>query len=446
MRTNSHTLEFLPAALEVEQTPPLPASRGILWAIILLFASAVAWACVGQVDIVTTAHGKIVPTGRVKTIQPLETGIVKEIHITEGQRVAVGELLIELEDAKLRADLSRIMQERYATHLDGIKIERQLATLNRYPEPNAYTSQMSTITPLAIENERLKARITSALNRHYASVAVLNAELRQNRAERAALERRIAQLSATIPLVTERAQSLKHLEKQSLAPRVNWLELEERRVQQENEREVIRAQIMMADAAYQGLEWRRNELNAQTRSEWLAELAEINTRLNSFDQEILKATKRVDELRLISPVAGTIQQLAVSTVGGVVTPAEELMLIVPDDGALRIEAWISNKDIGFVREGQAAEIKIETFPFTKYGLIDGELVNVSNDAIADENLGLVYLAQVSMTRSTLWVQDKLVKLAPGMAVTVEVKLGKRRLIEFLLAPLLRYKNEGLKER
>lgn len=449
MNSKPDTLEFLPAALEIERTPPLPASRYILWAIMLLFVIAVAWACIGHVDIAGIAQGKIVPSGRVKMIQPLETGIVKAIHIVEGQQVNAGEVLIELEDAKVQADLTRLRQERNAANIDKIKTESQLKVLELFPTPNAYFTRAPEAEILNLEshnNPLLASRIRNALNQHYASIAAVNEEISQNRAERITFERRIAQLGATIPLIAERAESIKQLEIQSLAPRANWLELQEDLVEQEMEREVIRAQLNVTDAGYQNLLQRRDVLNAQTHSEWLTEFADLETRLDSYDQEILKAETRVNELRLTAPVAGTIQQLTVNTLGGVVTPAEKLMLIVPDEDALRVEARIPNKDIGFVQDGQAAEIKVETFPFTKYGVIDGEITIISNDAIADENLGLVYLAQVKLAKTTIWVKDKLVNLSPGMAVTVEVNMGKRRLIEFLLTPLLRYKDEGLQER
>ena len=442
-------LQFLPAALEIEQTPPLPISRYILWAIMLLFIIAIAWACIGHVDIVGVAQGKIVPSGRVKTVQPLETGIVKAIHVTEGQQVAAGDVLIELEDAKAQADLTRVRQERDAAQVESTKVNAQLEALENYPTPQAYftrTPGSSSLIPEAEQNPTLKARVTKALNEHYATIASIEEEMIQNRAERTTYERRIAQLDATIPLITERTEALMQLEKQSLAPRAHWLELEEERVEQEKDRDVISAQLMVTDAAYQNLKQRRNALVAQTHSAWLTQRVDLETRLKSFDQEILKAQTRVNELQLTAPVTGTVQQLAVNTVGGVVTPAEKLMLIVPGEDALRVEAWIPNKDIGFVHDGQAAEIKIETFPFTKYGVIDGTIDTISNDAIADENLGLVYLAQITMAKTTMWVNDRAVNLSPGMAVTVEVDMGKRRLIEFLLTPLLRYQDEGLQER
>ncbi len=136
----------------------------------------------------------------------------------------------------------------------------------------------------------------------------------------------------------------------------------------------------------------------------------------------------------------------INTVGGVVTPAEKLMFIVPDESAVHIEAWLANKDVGFVQDGQEAEIKVETFPFTKYGTIGGAIKTVSSDAVPNDDLGLVYMAQVTMAETTMWVREKLVNLTPGMAVTVEVNMGKRRVIEFLLTPLLRYRDEGLTER
>ena len=165
-----------------------------------------------------------------------------------------------------------------------------------------------------------------------------------------------------------------------------------------------------------------------------------------MEQEQVKADKRLALQRLTAPVAGRVHRLAVHTVGGVVTPAQELMHIVPEQGAVEVEAWVANRDIGFVHEGQPAKIKVETFPFTKYGTIAGTVRTVSSDATPDKTLGLVYEAKVTMQKAVMQVQDKLVNLSPGMAVTVEINMGQRRLIEFLLSPLLKYKEESMTER
>ncbi len=166
----------------------------------------------------------------------------------------------------------------------------------------------------------------------------------------------------------------------------------------------------------------------------------------AIEQEIIKATVRKNAQTLRSPVDGVVQQLAVHTLGGVVTPAQELMMIVPEEESLEVEAMLENKDIGFVEEGQTAEVKIDAFPFTKYGTIDGTLIDISNDAILDEVKGLMFKTQVSLQQSLMQIGKRQVQLTPGMSVTVEIKTGTRRVIEFFLSPLLRYKQESIRER
>jgi hemolysin D len=163
-------------------------------------------------------------------------------------------------------------------------------------------------------------------------------------------------------------------------------------------------------------------------------------------QELIKATERNQQQQLISPISGQVQQLAVHTIGGVVTPAQALMVIVPEQSQVEMDALILNKDIGFVHEGQKAAVKIDTFNFTKYGLIDAEIMTISDDAIQDENLGLVYSARIKLHQDGLQIDDRWVKLSPGMSATSEIKTGKRRLIEYFLSPLLRYKQESVRER
>ena len=185
---------------------------------------------------------------------------------------------------------------------------------------------------------------------------------------------------------------------------------------------------------------------SQFRKQTTETLAEATQKLAAIRQEIVKAQVRTDAQILRAPVDGVIQQLAIHTIGGVVTPAQELMVIVPDEEALEVEALLENKDIGFVEEGQKAEVKIDAFPFTKYGTIDAELVDISNDAVVDDTKGLVFKTQVALARSFIQVDKRKVNLSPGMTVTVEVKTGKRRVIEFFIAPLLRYKQESIRER
>jgi hemolysin D len=440
---------FLPAVLEVQRTPPLPASRAILWTVMALFACVLVWAAVGRVDVVAVAPGRIVPLGRVKTVQPLESGVVSAIHVREGQRVAAGDLLIELDAEKTRADLLRLRLARDATAAELRSLELQLRAFVAFPAAANYFERSAghpldaaiAATPMPI-----RRRIDSRLDEHYAERAALEDAAVENRAERLGSERRLALLDATLPLLTERAQAMQQLEARSLASRASWYELEIPRLERDRERGILGARLAALDAAQSRLQRRLRALVAGERSRMLEARAELVTELSALDLDIGKAELQVRERRLTAPEAATVHQLSVHTIGGVVTPAQQLMLLVPHGGVLAVEAFVANRDVGFVRTGQRAEIKIETFPFTQYGTIDGTVTSLSHDAIADEQAGLVYLAEVSLERSTITTADRVTALAPGMSVTVEIKLGRRRLIEFLAAPLLRYRAEGFRER
>ena len=178
----------------------------------------------------------------------------------------------------------------------------------------------------------------------------------------------------------------------------------------------------------------------------LGELADAKRRGQGLEQDNIKAIQRTHLQTLTAPVDGVVQQLAVHTIGGVVTPAQQLMVIVPREDKVEIEAVIENRDIGFVHEGQSAEVKVDAFPFTKYGTLAAELIDVSDDAIQDEKRGLIFMSHVRLEQTVMRVEDKLINLSPGMAVTVEVKTGQRRLIEYILSPLMQYADESIRER
>ena len=440
----NEALEFLPAVLEIQATPPLPISRYILWAIILFFIFTVVWASIGEVDIVGVAQGKIIPSGKIKIIQPLETGVVRSILVKEGERVEAGQPLIELDTTLAGADHLSIKEQQLVFKLDRVRQLTILNTLNKDQTSIDHFNGLSEATPEQIRLQKERAR--SSLNEYQAKIGALKDEQRQRQAERNAVDQRIQQLDATLPLITERAKSLEEMAKKNMLPRVQWLELEQERIEQVKERDVQKNNLDSLGAAIANINQRLAAQKAEFESQILTELADAENRIAAFEQEKIKADKRVTLQKLIAPVSGKVHQLAVHTIGGVVTPAQELMHIVPDEDAVEVEAWLPNKDIGFVHEGQAAEIKVETFPFTKYGVIEAEILNVSNDATPDEYLGLVYAMRVKMHKTIMKVEEKMINLSPGMAVTVEVNLGKRRLIEYLLSPLLRYKDESVRER
>lgn len=439
----NHALEFLPAALELQETPPSPVGRAIGWSIVLFFCIAVTWAFVGEVDIVSVAHGKIVSSGRVKVVQPLETSMVKRILVQEGQSVEAGEVLVELDTTIATADRARLSGEWLAAQLEAGRIDALLIAITT-PEaaPAIRAVPGATSRQLSLQ----QSRIDTSYAEYLAGISSSDQEVQGQRAELKTTRARIALLTATIPLVSEQAMSVKQLADQNLAPRGQWLQLERERIEQVHQKTIHTDQLAVIEAHVARLEARRAGYEAQFKTRLLSELAEVEIKIAVLEQELVKASKRQTFQHLTSPTSGVVQQLAIHTVGGVVTPAQELMLIVPSNETLLAEAWVENKDIGFVNEKQIAEVKVDAFPFTKYGTIDAQIANLSNDAVPNEKLGLAYAAQVTLERAAINVDGKEVNLSPGMSVTVEIKIGKRRLIEFLMSPLLRGVKESARER
>ncbi|MEQ6343028.1 MAG: HlyD family type I secretion periplasmic adaptor subunit [Gammaproteobacteria bacterium] len=438
-------LEFLPAVLEIQETPPSPLGRAIAWTLIAFFTIAVIWACIGKVDIVAVAQGKIIPGDRIKVIQPLEIGTVRTIHVHEGQAVTKGDLLVELDATASGADRQRLSEQLMTAKIEAARW-RALSALEFRDEhrpfpafaapPQAHAAQM------AVQQRLLQNQIAE----YTARLSEIHNTIEQRRAEQAGAKETVAKLEATLPLVAKRADALKNLADKKLASEHSYLELEQQRIEQQQDLAIQRNRLQETASAIAGAEQQRLALQAEFKRTALTELAKAEEAATSLTQELVKAEQRTTLQHLIAPVSGVVQQLAVHTVGGVVTPAQQLMVVVPKEHALEIEALVKNQDIGFVRDGQIAEVKVETFPFTRYGTIDAQLLHVSNDAIADEKLGLVYSVRVLMKKSVMNVEGKRVNLTPGMAVTVEVKTGKRRLIEYFLSPLLQYAKESVRER
>jgi hemolysin D len=256
----------------------------------------------------------------------------------------------------------------------------------------------------------------------------------------------IIRLQATVPIEAERAEAYKKLLQDQFVSKMDYLQFEQQRIDKAQELAAQKQKLAQDRAALAEAEKNYRALISEFQQARQAELSAAETKAASLEQEVIKAGQRTELQKLVAPIDGVVQQLAIHTVGGVVTPAQQLMMVVPRGSALDVEAWIENKDIGFVKAGQTVEIKVETFPFTLYGTIEGKVASVSDDAIPQEKAGLIYAARVSMARSTIHVEDKQVNLAPGMAVSVEVKTGTRRVIEYFLSPLLKSTKESIRER
>ncbi|WP_421868946.1 HlyD family type I secretion periplasmic adaptor subunit [Motiliproteus sp.] len=441
-------LEFLPAALEIQDRPPSPMGRVMMWTLIGLFLIGVAWACVGKVDIVAVAEGKIVPSGKIKPIQPLEKGVVSRILVKEGEAVIQGQPLVELDATQTEADQQRLQHELLTTQLN---LARQQALANRLASTDTEADtndQLITWPQQASEAQRQLHQ--SLFDQQWAQYQAQTQALRRTQAaklaDKDASQARIRRLEATLPLISERADALKQLSERKMAARNQYLELESERV--DNELELVEEQARQRQlrAALQETEAQLQVLRSQSRAQAFEALAESQRQQRTLVEDLSKARDRNQRQILYAPVDGVIKELVLASPGEVVTPAQPLMQIVPREEALVVEAYLANKDIGFIREQMDAAIKVHTFPFTKYGLIEAEVIQVSADALADEEKGLIYKMKLLMDQDWLNVEGNKVQLIPGMAVTAEVKTGTRRLIEYFLAPLLRYRQESVRER
>lgn len=437
-----HEVQFLPAALSLQETPVSPAPRVAMWLLIAFAALALMWAIFGHIDVVATAQGKIVPNDRTKTIQPIETANVKAIHVTDGQFVKAGEVLIELDATTALADKNRVLVDLTSAQLQVARGRAMLAAIDGGTIPTLQH-------PAHVDEAKFheSQRLLSGQHGEYmAKLSRIEAEIARREAELRSTQELVRKLEQTVPIVRQRAQDFKNLVDQNFVSKHGYLEREQARIEQEADLANQRSRMKEIEAALREARGQRLEMIAETKRLSLDSITDGQQKVAALEQELLKADSRGKLMQLTAPVDGTVQQLAVHTVGGVVTPAQLLMVIVPHDNPLEVEAFIENKDIGFVKPGQDAEVKVETFQYTKYGTIHAKVSSVSHDAISDEKRGLIYSTRVKMERSTINVDGAKVALSPGMAVSVEIKTGKRRIIEYFLSPLMQYGDESLRER
>ncbi|MEN0036678.1 MAG: HlyD family type I secretion periplasmic adaptor subunit [Cellvibrio sp.] len=454
--------EFMPAALELQESPPNPLVRWLAWVLITLFVLALIWAILGKVDVVSSAEGKIIPSSRVKQIQPLSKGFVKAIHIREGQYVNKGDPLIELDRTITAADQSRMQQELHnaSLNLAGAEALQSFLTNGTNVKTKADVQQKSlptmatdiqlkvhaAIKPTETEILLHQQKTWEQWQQYLAQLSSLHSGLKKVQSEKVANQETIKKLEQTLPMITKRADALESLYAKNMASEAEYLEVEQQRIERVQDLAAQQQMQQQLSAAINEAQQQINALKADTLGKLLTQIADSRNQIATISEELVKATDMNDKQVLYAPVSGYVQQLAINTIGGIVTEAQELMIIVPEEETLEVQVMLGNQDVGFVQKDMAAEIKVHTFPFTKYGLIDATVTHISDDAIIDEKLGLVYTMHLKMHKSTIRVEAKDVKLIPGMAVTAEVKTTQRRVIEYFLSPLLRYKQESIRER
>jgi hemolysin D len=387
---------------------------------------------------------------------------VRAIHVRDGQGVHAGEVLIELDPTMNEAERNHLRSDLASAQLDAARLR---AALSGAADPVAEFRPPEGAPANLVAMQR--HFLASQESEFAAKIASLDRQRAQKEAERATIAATIAKLDAMIPLIEQRLDMRRTLMERELGSKIIYVETLQQLVEQRQEREVQQSRYREAEAALATVIETRAQAEAEHGRALSSDLVEAERKAAGLSEDLVKAEQRTRLQALTAPTDGIVQQLAVHTVGGVVTPAQALLTLVPAESQLEIEAMVSNREIGFVRPGQQTEIKIDTFPFTRYGLLRGTVLSVSQDAIvrdrpqeatankvagaeasSSEPKGqeLVYAARVSLDRTRMQIDGNVVNLSPGMVVTVEIRTGSRTVISYLLSPLMRYKQESLRER
>jgi HlyD family secretion protein/hemolysin D len=455
--------EFLPAALEILETPPSPAGRTVVFVLALIVAVGLGWAWFGRVDITAVAPGKVVSQVHTKLIQPFETSTVNAILVSPGQKVRAGDAIIELDPTAALAERDRAKRDLSAAELDRVRLETFL--------DKAPTEMLPRVSSLSIsfdedEIRRAQAQLDAQRAERLSKLAAIDQERIQRKAEREALVLTLAKVEQGLPFIAERADIRAKVTAMGYASLLADSESQQLLVEAKSEMEIDRAKIESLDAAIEGLDQKAAATQAEISSAAFTELSQARERARAASEALAKANHRVELQTLRAPIDGTVQQLHVSTIGAVVTPGQQLLSIVPDEGPIEVEAVLENRDIGFVAVGQSVEIKVDAFPFTRYGLMRGVIKSVDRDAeapptgqgaqgseLAADGMAnleasdrLRYDVHIAVSGNSLTVDGRRAVLLPGMSVKAEILTGRRRIVDFLLAPLAEHIHDGLRER
>jgi hemolysin D len=409
-----HEAEFLPAALSLQEMPVSPTARWVARVLMAFVVTLIAWAILGKIDIIVNASGKIIPSGYSKTIASVDVASVRALYVEEGQQVKEGDVLIELDTSASDSERDKATGARTMAILQTARSKALIAAIDSGQSPR--------FPPMEDVPE----------DQWQAAKMYLEGQYRDFTTKLKRIDGGIARYREDLVLATQRADDYKALLVDRDVSQHAWLEKEQARIELAGQ---------LTDARNQ-----HEALVAETRRTAYDQLTEGSKAAASYEQDALRSDSHSKLLKLSAPVNGTVQQLDVHTIGGVVSAAKPLMQIVPDDSRVEVEAFLANKDVGFVHEGQSVQVKIDAFQYTKYGTVVGTVSHVSRDAIPDEKKGLIYSTRIALDKSTIDVDGKNMPLSAGMSVSVEIKTGDRRIIEYVLSPLIQHQRESLNER
>lgn len=431
--------EFLPAHLDVLEKPPAPKARLVAIILMAFLITVLLWSIIGKLDIHATAQGKLMVSSHSKIIQPLDQGEVTAIHVKDGQHVNQGDVLIELNTTDIKAEIERLAQQILHFSLEAARLS---ALLTNDPINHFIPPQQASLFRINKSKDHLKSEVDEGA----AFIEQLTADLQVNVTQQQANQHDLSSLKKLRTNISKRLKARQTLAASKAIAQVELLEQEKELLEVDRTINGLRAQDAVLQAQHNSINEQIDSFLAQKRREYYEALNQVEINLSQVNQELIKSQEFLRRQTLLSPVNGIVQQLSIHTLGGVVSPAQALMVVVPNNAILEAQVNVLNKDIGFVLAGQTVEIKIDSFPFTKYGTISGKVLHISQDAVEDEQLGLVFPARIKLDRSDILVEESLIALSAGMSVMAEITTGDRRVIEYLLSPLQQYQSEAMRER
>jgi hemolysin D len=459
--------EFLPAALEILETPPSPNRMAFLVAICAFVVIAIGWTYIGHIDIIASARGKIQPAGRVKVIQPIETAKVAKLAVHNGESVKKGGLLLELDATDARADEAAGLNGYQAYRAEAL---RRLAVLKAAGTPDFKIEPIQWPEDMPKANREREDRVLAGdIAQLAATVGSLDAQIKQKEAEQKRLKDMANTQKGLVEVLQQRVDMRKQLVDKGAGPVLSLIDAQETLGYHSTNYATTKGQLLESVASVEVLQRDRTKAVDTFIADNRQKLADAERQMGDFEQKVAKARVHIANLTLYSPISGTVTALTVASAGQVVSVGEEVMRIVPNDATLEIEAYLENKDIGFVKPGQEAVVKIESFPFTRYGTVTATVTRVSKDAIPEQDAqqiegdpgkatkstgfagaqrtqNLVFPATLVPTHDWVDVEGQQVPILPGMAVTVEIRTGSRRILEYLLSPLVETHSKAMKER
>ena len=433
--------EFLPAILEVTETPPSPTGRLVMWSILLLVVIALAWSFLGHINEVAVAAGKVIPSGQVKTIQVKNKGIVKEINVTEGQMVHEGDVLVVLDPTTTSADYDSLKKRAAYYKLD---IQRLTAELTQQPFTPEEDPDLEA-HDLAAEMALYQSRTSDYRTQRQSRMDVIDQKMARLQATQASYEK----YAQVLVIEQEKEARLIDLSEQNAISEFQLLEQQSRTIEYAKNAQAQLDEINSIRAEIAEAQQNLANVDASYHKDIMTALVEAKKEYYSVTEAIKKADEDSRMATIYAPISGRVYNLNIHTLGGIVTDAQPLMQIVPEDVKLEFEVYADNKDIGFIKVGQEAEVKFETFNFQKFGMYKAEVMEISADAVNEPNnpqQDKKFKLILDPTSNDINVYGNPAKIEIGMNVSAEIKIKEKRIIDFFLDPFRRYTSEALRER